>query len=286
MDHGQLCPLAKATEVLGERWTFLVIRELLSGPARFNQIRRGVPLMSPSLLSQRLQRLDREGLVRREPSDSGHLYHLTEAGQELAPIVQRLSRWGERWVLGHIDSRKPQVTALMWAIRRRVDPSVFGRARVTVQFEFTDQPQAKRSWWLVNEGANVDLCPKDPGFVVDVYAITDVQTLAQIWVGKQQLSAAISAGSLELTGPLSLRQAFCSWLLLSPFAQREAAQLEPQLEGNSPSAVSNPRTRRKSGLRRHPTSPAPPSQAGNLPRPSRPHSRSEQRGSTRGRNSS
>lgn len=104
MEYGQLCPLAKATEILAERWTFLVIRELLSGAVRFNQIRRGMPLMSPSLLSQRLQRLEHEGLVGREPSGSVHLYHLTEAGLDLAPIVQRLSQWGERWVLGHVDS--------------------------------------------------------------------------------------------------------------------------------------------------------------------------------------
>lgn len=223
MEYGQLCPLAKATEILAERWTFLVIRELLAGSARFNEIRRGVPLMSPSLLSQRLQRLEREGLVRREPSGSVHLYHLTKAGRELAPIVHRLSQWGERWVLGHIDPRKPDVTALMWALRRRVDPSAFGERRVTVQFEFTDQPRAKRRWWLVNEGMGVDLCPKDPGFEVDLYVITDLQTMARVWVGKLQLSAAINAGTLELSGSRSLRQAFCSWLLLSPFAQRETA---------------------------------------------------------------
>lgn len=241
MEYGQLCPLAKATEILAERWTFLVIRELLSGAVRFNQIRRGVPLMSPSLLSRRLQRLEREGLVRRESVGSSHLYHLTEAGQDLAPIVRQLSRWGERWVLGHIDSRKPDVTALMWAIRRRVDPSVFGGVRVTVQFEFTDQPQAKRSWWLVNEATYVDLCPKDPGFEVNFYVITDVQTLAQIWVGKLQLSAAINAGNLELTGPRGVRQTIGQWLLLSPFARREAAKLEHQLVGASPVAGSKPR---------------------------------------------
>jgi DNA-binding HxlR family transcriptional regulator len=246
MEYGQLCPLAKATEILAERWTFLVIRELLSGSARFNEIRRGVPLVSPSLLSQRLQRLEREGLVRREPSGSGHLYHLTEAGQELAPIVRRLSQWGERWVLGHIDPRKPDVTALMWALRRRVDPSAFGKRRVTVQFEFTDQPQAKRCWWLVNEGMSVDLCPKDPGFEVDLYVIADLQTMTRIWVGKLPLLAAISANALELSGPRSLRQAFCSWLLLSPFAQREAAKPEHLSAGAGFAAGPTSRAGRKS----------------------------------------
>ncbi|MDZ5697341.1 helix-turn-helix domain-containing protein [Chelativorans sp. M5D2P16] len=232
MEHGQLCPLAKATEILAERWTFLVIRQLLSGAARFNEIRRGVPLMSPSLLSQRLRRLEREGLVRREGLASGHLYRLTEAGQELAPIVHGLSRWGERWVLGHIDPRKSDVTALMWAMRRRVDPSVFGQGRVTVQFEFTDQPRSKRFWWLVNEGGNVDLCPKDPGFEVGLYVLTDLETMAQIWVGKLQLSTAINAGHLECSGDHGLRQAFRSWLLLSPFAQKRVA--EPGYRSKAP----------------------------------------------------
>jgi DNA-binding HxlR family transcriptional regulator len=258
MEYGQLCPLAKATEILAERWTFLVVRELLSGAVRFNQIRRGVPLMSPSLLARRLQRLEHEGLIRREPSGSGHLYRLTEAGHDLAPIVQRLSRWGERWALGHIDLRKPDVTALMWAIRRRVDPSVFGEGRVTVQFEFTDQPQAKRRWWLVNEATYVDLCPKDPGFQIDVYVMTDMQTLAQVWVGKLQLSAAIDAGNLELTGSRRIRQRFGRWLLLSPFAEREAAKLEHQLDGASPVAGAKRRPGRKSGLHRGRTLSTPP----------------------------
>ena len=224
MDHGQLCPLAKATEILAERWTFLVIRELLSGATRFNEIRRGVPLMSPSLLARRLQRLEREGLVSREPCGSGHLYCLTEAGRDLAPIVLRLSQWGERWVLGHIDPRRPDVTALMWAVRHRVDASVFGAARTTIQFQFVDQPQAKRCWWLVNQLSQVDLCPKDPGFEVDLYVLTDLETMGQIWAGKLQIMAAISAGTLELSGPRALRQAFSSWLLLSPLAQEKAAK--------------------------------------------------------------
>jgi DNA-binding HxlR family transcriptional regulator len=249
MEHGQLCPLAKATEILAERWTFLVIRQLLSGAARFNEIRRGVPLMSPSLLSQRLRRLEREGLVRRERLAAGHRYRLTEAGQELAPIVHDLSRWGERWVLGHIDPRKPDVTALMWAMRRRVDPSAFGQGRVTVQLEFTDQPRLKRFWWLINEGAEVDLCPKDPGFEVDLYVLTNMDTMVQIWVGKLQLSTAIDAGHLECSGSHDLRQAFHSWLLLSPFAQKRADERGYQSKGAGLAIEPNAHTGRKSGPR-------------------------------------
>ena len=241
MEHAQLCPLAKATEVLGERWTFPVIRVLLSGAARFNEIRRGVPLMSPSLLSQRLQRLEREGVVRREPRVSGHIYCLTEAGQELAPIVHSLSQWGERWVLGLVDHCRPEVTTLMWAVRRRVDPTAFGEGRTVVQFEFTDQPSERRCWWLINEPGSVDLCLKDPGFEVDLYVTTDLQTMAEIWAGAVGLTAAINAGNPELTGSRGVRQAFGRWLLLSPFARREAAKSEHQLQGASPVAVSKAR---------------------------------------------
>lgn len=215
MEHGQLCPLTKATEILGKRWTLLVIQQLLTGATRFNEIRRGVPLMSPSLLSQRLQHLEREGLVMREALNSGHRYSLTEAGRELAPIVNRLSRWGERWVVGQVDPTRPEVTALMWAIRRRVDPSAFGTARVTVQFEFTDQPQSKRFWWLVNEDSDVDLCPKDPGFDVNLFIVTDLDTMTRIWLGALLVSAATDAGTFEVSGDRSVYQDFQSWLLVS-----------------------------------------------------------------------
>ena len=115
------------------------------------------------------------------------------------------------------------MTALMWAMWRRVDPSVFGQERVTVQFEFTDQPRSKRFWWLVNEGANVELCPKDPGFEVDLFVLADLETMIEIWVGRLALSTAIEGGRLECSGSHELCQDFRSWLLLSPLAQKRTA---------------------------------------------------------------
>lgn len=240
MDYGHLCPLAKATEILAERWTLLVIRELLSGAKRFNEIRRGVPLVSPSLLAQRLRRLEREGLISREPSGSGHAYRLTEAGHELAPVIRRLSLWGERWVLGHIDRHRPEAATLMWAVRRRVDPSAFGQGRTVVQFEFTDQPQAKRYWWLINEPSTVDLCLKDPGFDVALYVVTDLETMADIWVGKRPLSTAISSGSLELSGPARVRRAFSAWLLLSPFVPQQTADRDDRFAKSTATRSAQP----------------------------------------------
>jgi hypothetical protein len=137
----------------------------------------------------------------------------------------------------------------MWAIRRRVDPSAFGDIRVVVHFEFTDQPQAKRWWWLVNDGGDVDLCPKDPGFEVDLYVVTDLKTMAEIWVGKLPLSAAADTGRFDLTGQRTVRQAFKNWLLLGPFARDTVSTPEPAVRGRKRAiGVHRRNTARSNGL--------------------------------------
>jgi DNA-binding HxlR family transcriptional regulator len=221
--YGQFCPLAKASEIVAERWTLLIIRELLAGSTRFNDLRRGVPLMSPALLSQRLQQLVRDGIVeRRRANGAGaHDYRLTEAGRALAPAVRLLGEWGGRWVIDRLDEDDLDVTLLMWGMRRRVDRSVFGSRRVVVAFEFSDLPRGQRHWWLVNTAEEVDLCPKDPGFEVDIHVVTRLPVMTKIWVGALDLNAAIRDGSVELTGTRERKQLFRSWLLLSPFARRE-----------------------------------------------------------------
>jgi DNA-binding HxlR family transcriptional regulator len=215
--------MAKAAEIVAERWTLLIIRELLAGSTRFNDLRRGVPLMSPALLSQRLQQLEHDGVVARQrvAGRGTHEYRLTKAGRSLAPVVRYLGDWGGRWVLDRLDAHDLDVTLLMWAMRRRVDPAAFGSHRVVVAFEFTDLPKAKRYWWLVNNGSEVDLCPKDPGFEVDLHAISTLKVITNIWVGALTLNAALRDGSLELGGARELKQQFRSWLLLSPFAPAE-----------------------------------------------------------------
>lgn len=212
--------MAKAAEILAERWTLLVVRELLAGSTRFNDLRRGVPLMSPALLSRRLQQLEREGVIERRPipGQRTHQYRLTEAGRAVAPVVRQLGEWGARWALGGLDVDDLDVTLLMWAMRRRVDPAAFGPRRVVVAFEFAGVPQNKRRWWLVNDGTEVDLCPKDPGFDVDLYVICSLRIMVEVWVGRLSLEKVLRTGQFELTGERALRQQFKSWLLLSPFA--------------------------------------------------------------------
>jgi DNA-binding HxlR family transcriptional regulator len=224
--YGQFCPMAKAAEIVAERWTLLIIRELLAGSTRFNDLRRGVPLMSPALLSQRLQQLEQGGMIERQrvAARGTHEYRLTEAGRALAPVVRYLGEWGGRFVLDRLDAQDLDVTLLMWAMRRRVDPAAFGSRRVVVAFDFTDLPRAKRYWWLVNSGPDVDLCPRDPGFDVDLHVSTSLKVMTRIWVGALTLTVALRDGSVELDGARDLQQRFRSWLLLSPFASAGAGE--------------------------------------------------------------
>ncbi len=219
MRYGQFCPIAKAAEIVAERWTPLVIHELLAGSTRFSDIRRGVPLMSQTLLSTRLKELERVGIVeRRTVVPRGHEWHLTEAGQALAPVIVQLGEWGVRYAQDPLREDELDVTVLVWNIRRRVDPNAFDVDRVVVKFEFTDVPAGKRHWWVVNGRGAVDLCPTDPGFPVDIYITTDIRTMIAIWFGKLTLDAAVRADRVELIGPRQLRDRLRSWLLLSPVA--------------------------------------------------------------------
>jgi DNA-binding HxlR family transcriptional regulator len=218
--YGQFCPIAKAAEILAERWTLLVLRELILGSSRFNDLRRGVPLMSSSLLSQRLKFLEREGVIERRPArgSSGFAYHLTEAGRELEPVIMQLGEWGARWVRSRLTAEDLDVTLLMWDMHRNVRPEHFPARRVVVAFEFTDLPQSKRHWWLVSEGSSADLCATDPGFEVDLYITTNLRTMTAVWVGDLSLNAALESGALEADGPAELRRCLRSWLALSPLA--------------------------------------------------------------------
>jgi len=217
MRYGQFCPIAKAAEIVAERWTPLVVHELLAGSTRFNDIRRGVPLMSPTLLSARLKELERVGIIeRRGGATRMREYHLTEAGLALAPIIRQLGEWGLQYAQDPLEDGDLDVTVLVWNMRRRVDPGVFPDRRVTVQFEFAGVPRNKSQWWVVNDRGSVDLCPKDPGFPVDLYVATDIRTMIDIWFGKLAWNACVHLGRVEVVGERRLRERLGSWFLLSP----------------------------------------------------------------------
>jgi DNA-binding HxlR family transcriptional regulator len=217
MRYGQFCPIAKAAEIVAERWTPLVVAEMLAGSTQFNDIRRGVPLMSQTLLSKRLKELERVGVVERRGTNPRRPeWHLTPSGRALASVIQHLGEWGLCYAQDPLQEGDLDVTILTWNIRRRVNPNVFGRRRVTVQFDFTDAPKAKRRWWIVNDRGAVDLCPTDPGHPVDVYITTDIRTMVHVWVGKLPLGKAMSSGRMEVIGPQTLSDRLGSWFLYSP----------------------------------------------------------------------
>jgi DNA-binding HxlR family transcriptional regulator len=225
--YGQFCPVAKAAEILDERWTLLVIRELLHGARRFNDIRRGVPRMSPSLLSRRLKDLTGAGVVDRVTSSGGVEYVLTPAGEELRPIVDGMGAWGIRWMpqLGDED-HDPHL--LLWAMHSRIDLTQTPNHRVVVHFRFGDLKGKDRDWWMVIEPDGVDVCDIDPGFDVDLQLGCELSTLVRVWRGDIEWKEAVRADHLSLEGASRLVRAFPGWLELSPFASVE----RPKLEGN------------------------------------------------------
>ena len=217
--YSQYCPIAQAAEVLTERWTLLVLRELLFRGTRFNDIRRGVPSMSQSLLAKRLRDLEAARLIERRVQTNGIIeYHMTQAGMALKPLILQFGEWGKEWLRRPVAQDQLDAGLLMWDIHSGVNPGSCPPGRTVVQIEFTDLPDAKKYWWLVNENDEVDLCLKDPGFEVALYLVTDLRTLTEVWMGDVSLTRAMADGTLSVHGRAELRRCLRSWLHLSPFA--------------------------------------------------------------------
>jgi DNA-binding HxlR family transcriptional regulator len=212
--YGQFCPVAQAAEVLAERWTLLVVRELVSGSTRFNEIHNGVPAMSPTLLTKRLRSLQAAGVVEHGDGE----YRLTRAGQELAPLIAGLGLWGERWVRRTVSREDADAALLMWTVRRAVRSEAAPRVRTVVHFRFRTPPEPKRCWWLVLDRAAPDLCIKDPGFGVDLTVRSEPRVLASVYLGDITLGAALRRGSIRLDGPEHLVRGFPAWFGLSALA--------------------------------------------------------------------
>lgn len=217
--YGQFCPVAMAAEIFCTRWTALLLRELCAGSRRFNELRKGVPRMSPTLLSKRLKELERAGVVERgTDGDGGVEYRLTTAGRDLQPIVWAMGIWGQRWVESQASLDNLDPTLLMWDMRRNLDPKPLPRDRRVVQFLYPEVPNATGRWWLVLQDGEADLCGVDPGFDVDLYVVTDLRTMTAIWMGLTTVRREVETGRLELSGDAALRRSMQKWLGLSPFA--------------------------------------------------------------------
>ncbi len=223
--YNQFCPVAMAAEVLSTRWTVVLLRELVAGSTRFNDLRRGVPRMSPALLSQRLKELEAAGVLSREPIPGDPTifeYRLTPAGQELGPLVEAFGVWGQRWVSTELSLQKLDASLLMWDMRRHLDLTPMPKRRSVIQFRYPERPPSSRAYWLIVEpGAPVDLCSVDPGFDVDLYVSSDLRTMTAIWMGLDTVRAALNSQRLALTGDRGLAADMQSWLGLSPFAKTE-----------------------------------------------------------------
>lgn len=215
--YHQFCPVAKAMELLDERWTMLVVRELLSGSERFNDLRRGVPRMSPSLLSKRLHQLVRAGVVERRVDDGEVRYVLTAAGAELRPVVEALGSWGVRWI-GELGDEELDPQLLLWDMHRNVDLTVVPDKRTVVHFRFPELGDRAGHWWLVLTRDDVDVCDTDPGYDVAVTVTGSLRSLTEVWRGDRTWPAALRSGSLTVEGPPVLRRDLPGWFTLSAFA--------------------------------------------------------------------
>ncbi|MCL6699740.1 helix-turn-helix transcriptional regulator [Sphingomonas sp. NSE70-1] len=223
--YNQFCPVAMAAEVLCSRWTVVLLRELLAGSTRFNDLRRGLPRMSPALLSQRLKELEEAGVVARTPvrgEPTIHEYGLTEAGRELQPLVESFGKWGQRWIPSKLSLDQLDAQLLMWDMRRGLKFDPPPPRRLVIQFQFPDAPKRDRGWWLIVEpGQPVDLCSVDPGHDVDLYVTSPLRTMTAIWMGIESVREARASDRLMLTGDRDLIETMERWLGLSPFAPVE-----------------------------------------------------------------
>jgi DNA-binding HxlR family transcriptional regulator len=226
MTHGsykQFCPVAMAAEILCTRWTVVLLRELMAGSTRFNDLRRGVPRMSPALLSQRLKELEGHGVIKRTPTirDPGVFeYTLTQSGKDLEPLIFGFGIWGQRWVETSPSLDNLDVHLLMWDMRRGLDPKPMPRKKSVIMVKYPELNTKDRTWWLVVEpSGEVDLCSVDPGFDVDLYLTTDLRTMTGIWMGVDNLRIAQAQNRLMLTGDRELIDKITQWIGLSPFAK-------------------------------------------------------------------
>ncbi|HEU5347044.1 MAG TPA: helix-turn-helix domain-containing protein [Ktedonobacterales bacterium] len=219
--YGQYCPIAKATEIFADRWTPLIIREMLDGTCHFNDLERGLPGISRSLLAERLRRLERAGVVERSSVPNRHAteYHLTLAGEQLKEVIDVLGRWGARWAFGDPVPEELDPALLMWWMRRRVQRNRLPPQRLVVQFDFRGQHTG--SYWLVMEPAEVSVCLQHPGFAIDLLVTADIAACYRVLFSRLTLAEALRAGLIEVDGPTPLVRSFPTWWTWFPTPSAE-----------------------------------------------------------------
>jgi DNA-binding HxlR family transcriptional regulator len=215
--YGQYCPVAKAAELIDQRWTLLVIRELVAGSTRFNDLHRGVPRMSRTLLSKRLRQLVADGFVERREQPNGATYELTEAGRQFRTIIEALGEWGVRWI-DSLTDEDLDPAFLLWDMQRSVHRQALPDRRTVLAITFRELEGELRDWWLVLSRDEVDVCEHDPGFGNDVILDTELRTFVRVWRGDIGWDDAVRAHRLEVHGATALRRQVPSWFKLSHFS--------------------------------------------------------------------
>jgi DNA-binding HxlR family transcriptional regulator len=224
MDYGQFCPIAKAAELLGEKWTILIVRELLYGTSRFNDFQRAISGISPTMLTKRLRELEEHDLVTKE----NHEYRLTRSGVELAPLMRQYAIWGMRWTRGgKMSKAELDVELLMWDMRRRIQPEFLPPAGCIIQVRFKDLKKLERNWWVVVSEGEVNMQNTAPEGDVDLLMQSDLRTLTELWLGDLTLRTALAQRRLMLKGWPLLIRSIEDWLPLAHYANIRPASLAP-----------------------------------------------------------
>ena len=222
--YGQFCPVAKAAELVAERWMPLVIRELLEGSRHYAELRRGIPLISPAMLSTRRRELIDAGVVERTAAGPGRWeYRLTDAGEELRPVIRSFGIWGQRWAQRELRGEQLDPELLVWVMRRHLDPEDLGVSRAVLEFEFPDLPLKHRRFWFLVDAPEVDLCLRHPGRAVDLSVSTSLRTLTQVFLGQVSPEVAVRSGDILLEGSRALVRTFPRWCPRSGFAEHARA---------------------------------------------------------------
>jgi DNA-binding HxlR family transcriptional regulator len=226
--YGQFCPIAKATELIGEKWTLLVLRELLLGTTRFNDFQRAMSRMSPTLLAKRLRHLEECGIIIRKKisGQKGYEYRLTAAGKELGPLIEVLAVWGMRWTRSQLTDDELDVEFLMRELQRRLQTEHLPDGETVICLIF-DELTKHKTWWLVVDGDAVDLCTDDPGKDVDLYINSSMRKIVEVWEGDLDMRTALRNGSVKAHGLRHLIRTMPDWFGVCLY--KEVRRGDPEL---------------------------------------------------------
>jgi DNA-binding HxlR family transcriptional regulator len=214
---GSLCPAMASADLLGDKWTLLLLREMLLGTTRFSRFQKAIPRMSPSILSKRLKMLEASDIIVRKPAITGQVseYRLTRSGRELGPIIENMAVWGMRWRSRNIAARDCDVGGFMWDFHRTLNTEGLPNGETVILVQISDRTDLN-TWWVIANGDSVDLCLENPGHDVDVYITASLGNLIALWMGDVGVKEATDAKTVFIDGPKHLTSTAQDWISQSP----------------------------------------------------------------------